>query len=289
MKSLRLIILSVILLAGSLLSGCGSPAFSIQKAMPAADAVSGWNAPEAPLTYDKDTIFQLMDGQAEFFFRYGFEKVVTNRFQNADGTGLEVEIWQLATSADAYGLFTVNDGGSPIRVGKANDANLEDQNKLVFWQNRYYVLLRPESSIPNADLQQFAETVSAALPTGGAKPAIMGKLPSDGLVAQSEIFFHEEISIQNKLWLGGENILGLSPRTDGVLADYTLGGNDAQLLIVQYPAGTDAAAALTALQGASVEGYLAGQTSGNYLAAVFGTADPATAAQLLTLALNGAS
>jgi len=60
----------------------------------------------------------------------------------------------------------------------------------------------------------------------------MDGLADEGMVERSAVFFHEEISIQDRLWLGGENRLGLSPKTDGILARYEVGGGMAQLPVV---------------------------------------------------------
>jgi hypothetical protein len=278
--------LCLLFLFGLTVTGCsGKSAFSILQTLPGDNSIPGWSLPEKTLTYDKDTIFQLMDGEAEFFFRYGFELVAVGDYQNSGGVSLEAEVWQLATPADAYGLFSVNDAGDPVSVGKANEGNLQTGNKLVFWQDRYFVLLRPSDTVPDADLQKFADAISAGLPTGGEPPAIMDRLPAEGRAARSEIFFHEELAIQNKVYLGGENILGLSQSTDGALAEYQLNGVKANLIIIQYPDAAAAAAGLAALNNYGLDNLIAAQASGNLLGAVFGKADKTSAGALLAEAL----
>jgi hypothetical protein len=157
-----------------------------------------------------------VDGQAEAFFAYGFEQVAVRRYENAEGAVLRVEVWQLATPADAYGLFTASITGTPAAIG--NDGDADPGRRLAFWQDRYTVHVRARQELDDADLWGFGEAVSAALPEGGERPALVDRLPPDGLVERSAIFFHEEISIQSDLWLGGENLLGLGLETDGVLA-----------------------------------------------------------------------
>ena len=70
------------------------------------------------------------------------------------------------------------------------------------------VQVRARSELDDAALRGFAQAIAMALPVGGETPALVKRLPPDGLVERSAVFFHEEISIQNKLWLGGENVLG---------------------------------------------------------------------------------
>jgi hypothetical protein len=251
---------------------------------PTADAVPGWAPAGTVRTYDVETIYALVDGQADAFFAYGFEQVAVQDYENAEGVVLSVEIWQLATQAESYGLFTASISGVPAELG--NDADADPGRRLIFWQDRYYVHVRARQEVPDTDLRAFAESVSAALPSSGERPALVGWLPPDGLVERSPIFFHEEISIQNDLWLGGENLLGLSRETDGVLAQYDVGGVTARLLLVQFPDDEAASAGLLALQGGQISGLVAADAREDLLGAVFGEVDDARAGTLLAQALS---
>lgn len=275
----------VSLFALSLLVGCarGRPA-SLPAVFPGANVVPGWTIARAVETFDSETLYDLVDGQADFFFAYGFEQVAVQRYRNADGVLLSVEVWQLATPADAYGLFTANVAGEPIAVG--NEGDTDPGRRLAFWQDRYFVSVTAQQAVPDADLLAFAQAVALALPTGGERPPVVGRLPREGLVERSLIFFHEEISIQDRLWLGGENILGLSRETNGVLAPYDLGGAAVQLLLIEYPAAAQASAGLAALQAGGVEGLRAADARDNRLAAVFGEAGATAADELLSQVLQ---
>lgn len=268
--------------------------------LPGADAFPGWTPAGAVEVFDRENLYDLVDGQAEAFFAYAFEQVVVQSYENAESVVLRIEVWQLATPADAYGLFTASIAGTPVsigpstRSGQPNDGDADPGRRLAFWQDRYYVQVRARQTLPDAELRGFAEAVSAVLPAGGERPALMDRLPPDGLVERSALFFHQEISIQDEVWLGGENLLGLGPETDGVLARYDMGGGMARLLLVQYPNAEAAAAGLAALesdqaepeQSQRVSGLVAADARDNLLAAVFGEIDEAAASTLLARALG---
>ncbi len=303
-KSSRVQLTSCVLLLAScvLLSGCilpppeptaaptveptayPVPSSPLTDAFPDADAIAGW-MPQGELeVYDGETIFNLVDGQADFFFVYGFEQVAVWRYQNADEVVLDIQIWQLADAASAYGLFSTGVGGEPVAVGNEGDG--DSGRRLAFWQDRYVAQIFARKALPDADLQVFGEAVSAALPAGGERPALVDRLPAEGLVPRSAIFFHQELSIQNEVWLGGENILGLNPDTDGVLGRYEIDGLSARLLLIEYPGTEAAAAGLAALQASEVEGLTAADANGNLLGAVFGQMNQATASALLEEAIE---
>jgi hypothetical protein len=253
-------------------------------AFPGADAVQGWTPNGEVETFDSETIFNLVNGQADFFFVYGFELVAVRSYENLDGVVLDIQIWQLADHAGAYGLFTAGIAGEPLDIGNEGDG--DPGRRLSFWQDRYVVQMFARKAIPDADLQALAKAISAALPAGGEQPALMDRLPSEGLVERGALFFHEELSIQSEIWLGGTNLLGLSQETDGVLARYDLGSATARLLLVQYPEADEASAALTALEDSQVDRLVTAKARDRLLGAVFGEVDSAAATTLLTKALQ---
>lgn len=193
-------------------------------------------------------------------------------------------MWQLETQSDAYGLFTSYRSGEPVSVGVEGDS--DPGRRLDFWQDRYLIRLFAFQPIANGDLIAAGKAVAVALPRGGDLPALLERLPSHGRVDGSERFFHQEISIQDRLWLGGEDLLRLSPETDGVVADYETQAGTAQLLIVEYPDPAIALAAWGALDAASPADLADSDLHENLLGAVFGRVSAGTAGELLSSALR---
>jgi hypothetical protein len=281
-----------LLLVLLLLAGCGSQPAALTDLFPKASAVPNWTLAQEARVYNRDNLYDMVDGQADGFFVYGFEQVATQRYQDASGSVLEVAVWQVATPADAYGLFTAGLAGQPATIcpskdsGQCYEGDADAGRRLAFWQDRYYVQVYGRQPVPDADLQAFAGAVSAGLPAGAELPALVRRLPEDNLIERGFIFFHEEISIQTEIWLGGRNMLGLSPQTDGVLARYDVDGALAHLLLIQYPDAQAASAGLAALQSGQVDGLLAAEARDKTLGAVFGQVDPAEADDLLSKALG---
>ncbi|MBN1876097.1 MAG: hypothetical protein JXA33_17875 [Anaerolineae bacterium] len=245
----------------------------------------GWETAGDVALYNSETIFNLVDGQADAFFAYGFEQVVVQTYENEEGAGLGIEVWQLATPADAYGLFTTSVAGVPVD-GIGNEGDTDPGRRLVFWQDRYYVQVRARQPIADDELRAFAAGVAEALPSGGERPALVARLPEEDLESRRAIFFRQEISIQNEVWLGGENLLGLSAETEGVLAPYTQDESRVYLLLVQYPDADAAAAGLAVLNSGQVEDVSTAAAQDMLLGAVFGASDMDAAQALLQRAIK---
>lgn len=255
-------------------------------AFPGDRIIADWSVSLPGQAYTKDSLYSLVDGQADSFFAYNFQQVTTKRYQNAAGALLTVEAWELAQPADAYGLFTQNRAGTPVKMG--NDGDADPGRRVAFWQDRYYVQVNTTQAAPDVQVMAFAYYLSQALPTGGERPALVQQLPAQGLTANGFIFFHVELSVQDEVYLGGKNILGLNADTNGVAARYTLDGAPAHLLLIQYPDASQAAAAVQALNQATGLSLLAADTKGSTLGAVFGKASQTAAATLLQAGLAGA-
>jgi hypothetical protein len=251
---------------------------------PAANAIPGWDIFQKVEVYNHDNLFNLVDGQAESFFAYGFEQAAVQRYQDSAGTLMNVEIWQLATPADAYGLFTTGRSGSPASIG--NEGDSDPGRRLAFWQNRYFVNLGAVQPVPDGTLQAFARAIASSLPAGGERPDLVGRLPQSGLAERTTIFFHEEMSIQMEVWLGGTNILGLSQETNGAVCSYELGDETVRFMLVEYPDSAQADKGLKALQSDNVADLVAAEVHDKILGAVFGKVSVAQGQALLQATLK---
>ncbi len=258
-------------------------AFNLADVFPAPDRIPGWTSTGAARAYGRSTLFDLVDGQADAFFAYGFERVVTRTYSNSTGNDVHIEIWQLATPSDAFGLFSFARAGTPVAIGNEGDG--DPGRRIAFWQHRYYAQVSAQQKLPDDELRNLAQAVAAALPTGGERPALLRRAPTDSRVGNT-IFFRQEISIQSEIWLGGQNLLKLGQETEGILAHYDMGGTAARLVLVQYPDANRSAAGRRALESGPVKNLIAVDARGNLLGAVFGKADKAAAQQLLAQALG---
>jgi hypothetical protein len=255
-----------------------------EEALPVADLVTGWSQPEENRTYSPDTLYDFMNGAADLYFTYGFESLAVGKYEHGQGGRLRVEVYRTATDADAFGLFTYNSFGEAIDLGV--DARWASGTGLAFWQRRTFVQIIARDQVDDAALRAFGEAVAAALPAGGERPVVVGALPGEGLQSGNVHFFREQMALENFLWLGAANVLGLGPDVEGTLADYALDGQTASLLLVAFPDAKRAQDALTGLEGAEVDDLVAAIVQGNAMGAVFGQVDGEVATSLLDQALG---
>jgi hypothetical protein len=272
-----------------LLAGCADPAGERSPSPAAGQGLNvalpeGWQASEEPRPYGVEDLYALVDGQADSYYAYGFERVTVLGYLDPQGNPVRVEVWQLGSPAGAFGLYTTFRSGSLRAVGNEGDGS--PGRRIDFWSDRFFVRLVAGQPLPDEELLALAQALAASLPAGGTEPALLNRLPPDGLQERATLFFHQEISIQDRLWLGGQNHLGLGPDTEGLLATYDLAGQRAHLLLVRYPHAEAARAGLQGLEAAPVEGLVAARAHGDLLAGVFGAVSAQAAERLLARALG---
>ena len=209
------------------------------------EQIAGWTRGDSPVAYDRETIFDYIDGAGEVYRSYAFSQVLVATYSSAQGPDITVELFDMGNPADAYGVFSYAREQEQSGIG----GGYERKGRILcFWQDRYYVCVASEERSADSDraLPEVARAISARLPASSDPPDLVAMLPSDGLVAFSERFFHLHQSLNYHYYLARENILNLSSATDAVLARYAPGST--YLLLVRYPAAEDAASALASFE-----------------------------------------
>jgi hypothetical protein len=214
--------------------------------------IDSWTRGDSPAAYDRETIFDYINGAGEVYRSYAFSEVAVVVYASSEGEpDITVELFDMGDPADAYGVFSyareqeeTGIGGGYERKGRV----------LCFWQDRYYVCVASEERTADSErnLEEIARAISEQLPPASDPPALVAVLPDDGRVAFSERFFHLHQSLNYHYYLARENVLSLSPETDAVLARYAPGST--YLLLVKYQSGSDAAEAVSSFK----QGYLPG-------------------------------
>jgi len=94
-----------------------------------------------PQLYNKKTLFEHINGQAELYLKYGFRQSVFAIYQNKNKTQnqIEVDIYDMGNVVQAFGVFSrFRNEDHPGGFGL--DSFLDDHTAL-FYKGRYYVML----------------------------------------------------------------------------------------------------------------------------------------------------
>ncbi len=242
-----LLLLSSVLIPGCAEQGSDRPMTDVADLLP--EQISSWNRSNAPVTYDRETIFDYINGAGEVYRSYEFSQVAVATYSRPDRPEITVELFDMGNPSDAFGVFSYAREQEQTGIG----GGYEHKGRvLCFWQDRYYACLAAEESDSDTSsvLLDAARAISQQLPPESVPPDLMRKLPTEGRVAYSDRFFHLQQSLNYHYYLARENVLNLGPETDAVLARYEPGTT--YLLVTRHESEADAVQALSSFR----EGYL---------------------------------
>ena len=206
-------------------------------------AALGWKADADDQAYDRESIFEYIDGAGEVYRAFNFRRLLSRKFHRPGQPDIIVDLFDMGTSADAFGVFTHDLEGEDAGLGQGSNYK---NGLLTFWRDRFLVCLTAESETAEAKAALFAlaRPVAAAIGRDGAKPALLGLIPP-GFAPESEIrYLHSPVILNYHFPVSAENVLGLGPDTAAVLAKSSDRGRNGVLLAIQYPGAEAAAAAI---------------------------------------------
>ncbi|NVM26221.1 MAG: hypothetical protein HWN70_09965 [Desulfobacterales bacterium] len=205
--------------------------------------IMSWTAEPEDRFFDDETIFDYIDGAGEVYRAYNMRTCLSRRYIAPKGPPITMDIFDMGSSEDAFGVFTHDQDGEVLDVGQGA---LYRSGWLSFWKDRFFVSIYAEDETAAAKeaVKSMGEVVASLITAQGPKPRILLQLPPEGLKPQSIRYLHHHIVLNYHFYLSNENILNLGPQTDAALAGYQGGEEYAQLLLVIYPSAGKAAKAL---------------------------------------------
>lgn len=203
--------------------------FDMKKIVPTAQ--SGWKLLEGHEQYDRESIFDYINGAGEVYRSYSFVDVNVFKYSKPDNPEITIEIFDMGTGEDAYGIFSYTREAEQTGIGNGYEYR---GSLLSFWKNRYYVCVgsRRETEEAKEAVFDLARVVANELPRGGDKPALLGRMPHEHLEFESCRYFHVHPSLNYFYYLSPDNVLKLTTNSNAVLAPVRGGG---YLLLIEYP------------------------------------------------------
>lgn len=212
---------------------------------------AGWTWDGKEMRYDSKTLFEYIDGAAELYLAYGFHGLTVRKFRKSSQPPITVELYEMASSEDAYGVFSFERQDEAAGIGQGSEFG---GGLLRFWKGKYFVSIFSDEG--GAEAESAVLTVGRATADSiqemGPEPELVGLIPGKdlGLVDRSVRYLKSHILLNQRFFIAHENILELSRTTEAVLAQYTREKQKTQLLLIRYPGLNEATDAYKSFMGA---------------------------------------
>jgi hypothetical protein len=150
----------------------------------------GWRQIGSPQVYNQKNLFNRINGQAELFFKYGFQKSVFSVYQNKKNSKdqIELDLYDMGNALQGFGIFSrFRSEDRPAGVG--SESYLEDTS-LFFYKGRHFVMLYATEVDPSL-LKRMAMTISSNITDSSPAPKEIGYFPKEGLKPGSIEYYPE--------------------------------------------------------------------------------------------------
>lgn len=198
------------------------------------DEVLGWKWDGREEVYDRETIFDYIDGTGEVYRAYNFRQVFVRRYEKLNQPRITVDLFDMGLPEDAFGVWTFERDGEPVNIGQDSDYAA---GMLRFWKGRYFVTIWSEGETPELKeaILTLGRKIAEAIAEEGQRPELLNYLPQKGLDKNRIIFFRHILILNRHYFIADKDILNLSPKAEGVLATYQVGKELMRLILLRYP------------------------------------------------------
>jgi hypothetical protein len=209
------------------------------------EVIDNWSKSSVFAEYDSDNLYTYINGGAELYISFQFINLVSLSYRNEEDEEIQIDIFDMGSSKNAYGIFSHSRETIDDFVG----ADIESEyggGLLTFWKGQYYVsiLAYPETDSKKLLVRTLAGRIEAQIPGPSIKPQLVDLLPEKGLQPHSIKYFTHYTWLNTYHFFSNENLLNIDNDTEVVMAKYQVGAaKPAVMIVLQFP---DEAAAITA-------------------------------------------
>jgi len=174
---------------------------------------------DEPRTFDSNNLWEYINGAADNFLNYGFQKVITSEYQY-DGIEFVVDIYEMQDKKRAFGIYA-SERSTDINIIDIGSEAYAGGGALVFWKNKYYVKIISYEDTEQSEqlIKKVAENISKNIPKDKTEMKELNWFPEKRMKKNSKRFI-------------AQNIAGLEFLNNGYTAEYKENGNSFKVFII---------------------------------------------------------
>jgi len=130
------------------MSGCKQQPMELHQLLPR--EFSGWEATGSGVVYDRDTLFDYIDGGAELYLAYDFRRMLACRFERDGHPAIVADVFDMGSSEDAFGVFSTERQDPEAGIGQGSEYAV---GLLRFWRGRFFVRCGPRRRRPQRPMR----------------------------------------------------------------------------------------------------------------------------------------
>jgi len=216
--------------------------------LPDDNFVSGWSKPAKPLTYNRESLSDYNDGDAEVFLELGFQQLQVQQYKNGNAE-VDLEAYEFASANGALGIYLMK-CGKETPATEIGARNTVSQTQLLAVKGNCFIQVMNYTDGGKAItvMTKLAQQALANFSATDTTTALL-RLPKAQMLPGSEHVFCGPLSLQAVYRLGKGDVLQLQNKIFGAAATYAdTDRNTYTLIIVPYPDAASSQSAFANLQ-----------------------------------------
>lgn len=192
-------------------------------AFPGDNYAEGWVKSERLLRFERNNLFDYIDGGAELFLEFGFNELLVQRYKLQEGEGdneIGLEVYQMESSEAAMGIYLNKCGKeTPMRGIKARNSG--DRYQISVLKGSCFLQVNnfggEEGFLPA--MVKLTQGILATIPKGH-NVTLLNHLPTENFVEGSGLIIRGPYALQPIFTFGSGDVLQLGGKVFGVVGDY---------------------------------------------------------------------
>ena len=179
-----------------------------------------WDPDGKVQNFNKENLYEHIDGASEFYLSYGFESLQVASWKN-NGAELTIEVYDHADALHAYGIYSIERSAKAVTLPVGLEG-YGDPTTFNFVAGKFYVKMSGTGleKVSGFSLKAVAEEFSRTLCTKPEYPKVIGMFPKENQIPNTAQYIPTEFM--------GLGFLGSATR-----AKYKSGGEEITLFIIE--------------------------------------------------------
>jgi hypothetical protein len=156
--------------------------------LPGNHGVKGWTRKAEPKTYEHSQLWEYINGGADVYLDYGFQRVITEELVNGKLT-IVVDIYDMKTGEGAFGIYA-RERAPTYRFVQIGAEGYQEGSALNYVQDQYYVKLTgyADDQATKTSLEKLAQAISRKIGGQRKLPAVFSFFPWQGKEKHTEAY-----------------------------------------------------------------------------------------------------
>lgn len=157
-----------------------------------------------PEVYEGDYLYDLINGGADVYFEYGFERAATQSYKGVDGpSAIKIEIYQMSDIYAAYGIMSLTASGQSL-IEKKGAFYVSGEGYKMIQKGPYFAMLsfaNLSKDYRDGLITKISNDIQSKIKVNANYPAVLSGTKEPCPNFQRTLYFRGDIALKNATYV----------------------------------------------------------------------------------------